>query len=310
MIEETWRSSPRFSIPKIWPITAQGYRESHGHRFRYLLRPVRFVWFSLGQKLSRALNDRGTLKDTPTSTKMRFCLVIYSLLNLWKLSWEFPEERQAGLVPNCGDTWSNVGNPCQHNPDQQLYYPHPHDADKFIQCTKDGEMYIIQCPAGKEYNPSVTQCAHPVTTTAPLPAVTNPCTQDVVAAKKIFFPYPNDPSRFMMCEGVMQVNIMTCPSPLVWDQGRESCVYTVLTGSQPSPNVVTTVAPDYSRQKCPNTTLPTDEIYFPHPDASKFIQCAAGGTAYVLNCPEGTIWRESAKKCLSPFASPDLPPTL
>lgn len=78
---------------------------------------------------------------------------------------------------------------------------------------------------------------------APLPAVTNPCTQDVVAAKKIFFPYPNDPSRFMMCEGVMQVNIMTCPSPLVWDQGRESCVYTVLTGSQPSPNVVTTVAP-------------------------------------------------------------------
>lgn len=90
MIEETWRSSPRFSIPKIWPITAQGYRESHGHQFRYLLRPVRFVWFSLGQKLSRGLNDRGTLKDTTTSTKMRFCLVIYSLLNLWKLSWEFP----------------------------------------------------------------------------------------------------------------------------------------------------------------------------------------------------------------------------
>lgn len=81
---------PRFSIPKIWPITAQGYRESHGHQFRYLLRPVRFVWFSLGQKLSWALNDRGTLKDTTTSTKMRFCLVIYSLLNLWKLSWEFP----------------------------------------------------------------------------------------------------------------------------------------------------------------------------------------------------------------------------
>lgn len=67
------------------------------------------------------------------------------------------------------DTWSNVANPCQHNPDQQLYYPHPHDAAKFIQCTKDGEMYIIQCPAGKEYNPSVTQCAHPVTTTVSIP---------------------------------------------------------------------------------------------------------------------------------------------
>lgn len=67
------------------------------------------------------------------------------------------------------DTWSNVGNPCKHNPDQQLYYPHPHDAAKFIQCTKDGEMYIIQCPAGKEYNPSVTQCTHPVTTTVSIP---------------------------------------------------------------------------------------------------------------------------------------------
>lgn len=78
---------------------------------------------------------------------------------------------------------------------------------------------------------------------APLPAVINPCTREVIAAKKIFFPYPNDPSRFMMCEGVMQVNIMTCPSPLVWDQGRESCVYTVLTGSNPPPDVVTTVSP-------------------------------------------------------------------
>lgn len=59
---------------------------------------MRFVWFSLGQKLSRGLNDRGTLKDTETSTKMRFCLVIYSLLNLWKLSWEFPGNSSIQLL--------------------------------------------------------------------------------------------------------------------------------------------------------------------------------------------------------------------
>lgn len=67
---------------------------------------------------------------------------------------------------------------------------------------------------------------------------------------------------------------------------------------------------DYSLQKCPNSTQPTDEIYFPHPDASKFIQCGAGGTGYVLNCPTGTIWRESAKKCVSPYADPDVSPSL
>ena len=63
------------------------------------------------------------------------------------------------------DTWSHVPNPCKTNTLNQLYYPHPHDTAKFIQCTADGEMYIIQCPEGKEYNPSVTQCALPVTTT-------------------------------------------------------------------------------------------------------------------------------------------------
>nr|XP_022302869.1 uncharacterized protein LOC111110597 [Crassostrea virginica] len=240
---------------------------------------------------------------------MRTLLAIFSLINLCKLSFEFPEARQVGLVPNCGDTWSHVPNPCKTNTHSQLYYPHPHDTAKFIQCTADGEMYIIQCPEGKEYNPSVTECALPVTTIAPLPPVTNPCTAEAVAAKKVFFAYPNDPHHFMICEGVMQVNIMTCPSPLVWDQGRESCVYTVsTTGGQQS--VVSTVAPDYSLQKCPNSTQPTDEIYFPHPDASKFIQCGAGGTGYVLNCPAGTIWRESAKKCVSPYADPDVSPSL
>ena len=63
------------------------------------------------------------------------------------------------------DTWSHVPNPCKTNAQSKLYYPHPHDTAKFIQCTADGEMYIIQCPEGKEYNPSVTECAKPAPTT-------------------------------------------------------------------------------------------------------------------------------------------------
>lgn len=70
MIEETWKSSAHDLVyQRSSLLQHKDYRESHGHQFRYLLRPVRFVWFSLGQRLSWALNNRGTLKDTPTSTQ-------------------------------------------------------------------------------------------------------------------------------------------------------------------------------------------------------------------------------------------------
>lgn len=113
------------------------------------------------------------IKMIKRNEKITVQIMQFSLTKLWISEWFFYTVFITRLVIvfpvlfvlALTDTWSNVGNPCQHNPDQQLYFPHPHDAAKFIQCTKDGEMYIIQCPAGKEYNPSVTQCAHPVTTT-------------------------------------------------------------------------------------------------------------------------------------------------
>ncbi|XP_061186425.1 uncharacterized protein LOC133194494 [Saccostrea echinata] len=241
---------------------------------------------------------------------MRSLLIVYSLINLCKLSFEFPEKRQAGLIPNCGDQWSNVPNPCKNNHNNQLYYPHPHDKAKFLQCTADGEMYIIQCPQGKEYNPSVTSCAPPVTTTpAPVTvAFRNPCTASAIASGQIYFPYPNDNTKFMVCEGVDQVNIMVCPSPLIWDNTRQSCVYAAIIGQTPPP-AATTVAPDSSLSTCQHMTVPPGGVYFSHPNPSKFIQCAPGGTAYVLTCPEGTVWNEFSKLCVSPFGNPTASPS-
>lgn len=53
MTEETWRSSAHDLVyQRSSLLQHMAFRESRGHRFRYLLRPVRFVCFSLGQRLS------------------------------------------------------------------------------------------------------------------------------------------------------------------------------------------------------------------------------------------------------------------
>ena len=90
-------------------------------------------------------------------TRLIDCLLFYVISGVFQ-----PYNSALTLSPI--DMWSHVPNPCKTNTHSQLYYPHPHDTAKFIQCTADGEMYIIQCPEGKEYNPSVTECALPVTT--------------------------------------------------------------------------------------------------------------------------------------------------
>lgn len=42
------------------------------------------------------------------------------------------------------DAFKNVPNPCTNNPSNQVYFPHPMDNSKFIQCDRYGRMYIIQ----------------------------------------------------------------------------------------------------------------------------------------------------------------------
>lgn len=50
-----------------------------------------------------------------------------------------------------------AANPCTTGK-SQVFYPHPNDNTKFIQCNALGEMYIIQCPAGKLYNSATVSC--------------------------------------------------------------------------------------------------------------------------------------------------------
>ena len=52
---------------------------------------------------------------------------------------------------NVSDAFKNVPNPCTDNPSQKVYFPHPTDSAKFIQCDRYGRMYIIQCPQSLLY---------------------------------------------------------------------------------------------------------------------------------------------------------------
>ena len=56
------------------------------------------------------------------------------------------------------DNFNNVANPCKSNPTNRVYYPHPRDATKFLQCDLFGRMFVIQCPVTEIYNQATTTC--------------------------------------------------------------------------------------------------------------------------------------------------------
>ena len=45
--------------------------------------------------------------------------------------------------------FQNVPNLCLNNPTGQVFFSHPTDPTKFMQCDINGRMYIIQCPVNE-----------------------------------------------------------------------------------------------------------------------------------------------------------------
>lgn len=195
-------------------------------------------------------------------------------------------------------------------------------------------MYIIQCPKGLTYKPTTSSCtsvnapvpttmAPPPTTHAPvvIPVVTskptsNPCTSTNLAQGNIYFAYAFDKYRFIECDLLGNANILSCPSGLVWEQSRLSCVYDIGTDNVvPNPagtgtgtgtggavNLETVCASPGS------TVTTTDDLFHPYPgDKTKFIQCDLWGQANVVDCPTNLYWNNSAKTCAAPYVVNGLP---
>nr|XP_022296763.1 uncharacterized protein LOC111106396 [Crassostrea virginica] len=239
---------------------------------------------------------------------------------------------------NCPDAFTNVPNPCVNNAEGRIYYPHPSDATKFIQCDLLGRMYIIQCPQGLTYKPTTSSCTSasgtvipttvkPPTTRAPIvipvvtsrPTTSNPCSSTNLQQGNIYFAYAFDKYRFIECDLLGNANILSCPSGLVWEQSRLSCVYDIGTdnvvpnpggtGTGTGSGTGTGGAVDINTV-CAKTgsSLTTDDLFHPYPgDKSKFIQCDLWGQASVVDCPTNLNWNDVAKTCAAPYIVNGLP---
>ena len=54
---------------------------------------------------------------------------------------------------------------------------------------------------------------------------------------------------------------------------------------------------------CPGViTSVNQNLLFPHPDKTKFIQCDLAGDPFVMSCPAGLIWNDRSKTCDTPYA--------
>ncbi|XP_062568542.1 uncharacterized protein LOC134230718 [Saccostrea cucullata] len=219
------------------------------------------------------------------------------------------EKRQLNLGMNhCN---FQAANPCTASKTtSQVFYPHPNDNTKFIQCNALGEMYIIQCPSGKLYNPATVSCVSrnfiPHGTGGGQITValgSNPCTQQNIARGNLYFAIAGDTHKFIECDLLGNANQLTCPSLLVWDQTRLSCVYSFQSGQPlPTPNTAILPSTGVTTNPCKNAVVTTgNSQFFSHPDPSKFIQCDIAGDAYVLSCPSGLVWNEFSTTCVSPY---------
>nr|KAG5711271.1 hypothetical protein BaRGS_005968 [Batillaria attramentaria] len=232
------------------------------------------------------------------------------------------------------DAFQNVPNVCANNPSGQLFFAHPTDPTKFMQCDVYKRMFIIQCPQGEEFvaptngcQPIGTQTQTPTpqappATYPPLPPVTsyppatvsqgvpqqnnqnNPCTPEGTARGQLYYSYPGDNSRFYECDLQGHANVMNCPTGLVWDLSVLSCVYPMDASSRPATNAPT-LSPSSSGvvggNPCTSQAVAQGRLFFPHPDRTKFIQCDLWGDFFVNDCPNKLVWNAYLETCYSPF---------
>ena len=115
------------------------------------------------------------------------------------------------------------------------------DNTKFIECDMLGHPNVLPCASGLVWSENQLACVYPFNvqistggtgtgstgtgttgTGTGLGNLKNPCSQENIAAMKLFFPHP-DTSKFIQCDLWGDVFVNSCPTGLVWNQYSETC---------------------------------------------------------------------------------------
>merc|ERR1712066_142504 len=219
---------------------------------------------------------------------------LVALISLAAVCTASPAKRQ---LPTCSNAFVLTTNPCVSG-QGRTYYPVPNDNTKFVQCDILGGAYVVQCPQGQVYNQALNSCQLPQPLVTPTKAPANPCTAAAISAGKLYYAVAGDKTKFYQCTGVGQLQIDSCPANLVWSQARVSCVL-----PQGTQLVNPTAVPVQQNlnNPCTSAQIANGNLYFAHPDPTKFIQCDLIGNAYEMLCPTNLVWNQYYEVCVSSF---------
>ncbi|XP_055610304.1 probable chitinase 10 [Uranotaenia lowii] len=121
-----------------------------------------------------------------------------------------------------------------------------------------------------------------------------------------------DCDKFYICTWNGQAVEKVCPSGLHWNQLFNICDWPVNVGCSSSPSVspstpsfpsttpASTSSAAPSEGDCPLIYDPYHQVYFPHPDCTKYYICTFEGNKLEQNCPATLHWSQSNGYCDHP----------
>ncbi|KAK6172818.1 hypothetical protein SNE40_016400 [Patella caerulea] len=184
----------------------------------------------------------------------------------------------------CSDPWGNIPNPCTPKLASQtgvkLFHPHPVDVTKFIKCDDLGEMYVTQCPPGKEYNDEVSKCEKKGV--IKLPDNLNRMCIDTLSPGTHFYAHPTNKHQYLECDLSGHAWVFDCPANHIWQQGGLSCI----------------VDPLYTTNPCSSLAHTRGQNYFPLPNPKKYLSCDIHNNMSINECPSNTHFFDVLHKCV------------
>ncbi|XP_055958918.1 uncharacterized protein LOC126829390 [Patella vulgata] len=192
----------------------------------------------------------------------------------------------------CPDPWGNIPNPCTPKSASQtsakLFHPHPVDVTKFIKCDDLGEMYVTQCPPGKEYDDEVAECGKEDVIKVDgkdkqnLPDSLNHLCIDELRPGTHFYAHPTNKHQYLECDLSGHAWVFDCPANHIWQQDGLSCI----------------VDPLYTTNPCTSLAHTLGQNYFPLPDPKKYISCDIHNNMSINECPSNTNFSDVLHKCV------------